>query len=348
MFARGKLGNGFDGCRLNSSFMNERVIHGIEKKTGVTDIVGLLADRLSGSELSSLLLAVYERKTGKMEPAELLAQYRGNRLVQPADVDMLAVTEAGLLALRFLRDRGFSPVELSPVAALGTCSVVAAVSQDKVVSAVRNTEVLADATNALALHIADLRKAGADGRAGEAVARGAAANDRSGGADGVLRFCTVHRHLRTQPLLDKRFRPHFVIGCAVSAGKDMGNFRFELEALREHVGGLVSMLREVFGVSRFRLVLKKRSGYGMDLLERAEAFLRVSLEEVVIELESSPPESAYYRGVQFKLYIGDKNWEIADGGFVDWTQKLLGNKKERMMISGFGLELLYRMREGLL
>jgi hypothetical protein len=38
--------------------------------------------------------------------------------------------------------------------------------------------------------------------------------------------------------------------------------------------------------------------------------------------------------------------EIADGGFVDWTQQLLENGKERMLISGFGLELLYKLRQG--
>lgn len=31
---------------------------------------------------------------------------------------------------------------------------------------------------------------------------------------------------------------------------------------------------------------------------------------------------------------------IGDGGFVDWTQKLLGNKKERCLISGIGLDRL--------
>jgi len=67
--------------------MHASVINGIEKKTGLTDIVGLLADRLSGSELSSLLLAVYERRTERMTPAELLKQYCGNRLAQPAAAD---------------------------------------------------------------------------------------------------------------------------------------------------------------------------------------------------------------------------------------------------------------------
>jgi hypothetical protein len=30
--------------------------------------------------------------------------------------------------------------------------------------------------------------------------------------------------------------------------------------------------------------------------------------------------------------------EIADGGFTDWTARLLGNAKERLLISGLGLD----------
>jgi hypothetical protein len=74
------------------------------------------------------------------------------------------------------------------------------------------------------------------------------------------------------------------------------------------------------------------------------------VKEVKVEREDEPGENGYYLGVQFKLYIewAGQEWEIADGGFVDWTQKLVGNRKERMLISGFGLELLYKMRQGLL
>lgn len=304
--------------------MNRDIWQHIEKKTGVSDIVGLLADGLSGSELSSLLLAVYERKTGKMQPAELLAQYRGNRLVQPADVDMIAMLEAELSVLRHLRERGFMPLALSPVAALGTCSVVAAVSQDKVLSAVRNTEIVADATNVIAIHVADRRRRGETGE---------------------MKFCTVHRHLRTQPLTDKRFRPHFMIGCMVTANRDVGNFGSESAGLVEHVGILVGLLREGYGIERFRLVLKRRGGYPDGFFERAEGWLRDGVEGITVDREE-PADNAYYKGMQFKLYIGvgDEEQEIADGGFVDWTQRLLGNRKERMLISGFGLELLYRLK----
>jgi hypothetical protein len=43
-----------------------------------------------------------------------------------------------------------------------------------------------------------------------------------------------------------------------------------------------------------------------------------------------------------------REFEIADGGLVDWTQQLLNNKKERFFISGFGLEILNKLEEGLL
>src|ERR1700749_3896670 len=100
---------------------------------------------------------------------------------------MISLLESELESLRFFRERGFQPVELSPLAPFGSCSVVATVDQDKVVSAIRNTEVVADATNILALHLA------------------------AGGQE--MRLCTVHRHVRTQPFGKKGFLPHFKIGC---------------------------------------------------------------------------------------------------------------------------------------
>lgn len=35
--------------------------------------------------------------------------------------------------------------------------------------------------------------------------------------------------------------------------------------------------------------------------------------------------------------------EIADGGFTDWTQQLLEEKKERLLVSGMGFSLLYQL-----
>ena len=48
-----------------------------------------------------------------------------------------------------------------PVSVLGSCAVVSTTSQHKILSALPGTEVLADATHSLALHIAHLKKSGA-------------------------------------------------------------------------------------------------------------------------------------------------------------------------------------------
>ena len=68
----------------------------------------------------------------------------------------------------------------------------------------------------------------------------------------------------------------------------------------------------------------------------------VSATEIFIDEQTK--ENNYYKGIQFKMVIevNGQVLEIADGGFVDWTQQLLGNRKERLLIAGFGLELLGR------
>jgi hypothetical protein len=50
----------------------------------------------------------------------------------------------------------------------------------------------------------------------------------------------------------------------------------------------------------------------------------------------------YYTGLCYKVYaaIAGQRLEIADGGFVDWTQQLTGNRKERLLVGGFGVDRL--------
>jgi hypothetical protein len=53
-----------------------------------------------------------------------------------------------------------------------------------------------------------------------------------------------------------------------------------------------------------------------------------------------PSGRGYYTGLCFKVFavFGETELEVADGGFVDWTQRLLGNRKERLLISGYGID----------
>jgi hypothetical protein len=57
----------------------------------------------------------------------------------------------------------------------------------------------------------------------------------------------------------------------------------------------------------------------------------------------------YYMGVCFKIYAGveDQDVDVADGGFVDWSQLVTGNRKERLLISDFDVDRLTEMMPSL-
>jgi hypothetical protein len=50
----------------------------------------------------------------------------------------------------------------------------------------------------------------------------------------------------------------------------------------------------------------------------------------------------YYVGACFHIYATNEagaEFALVDGGFTTWTQQLLNNRKERLLISGLGTEL---------
>lgn len=53
----------------------------------------------------------------------------------------------------------------------------------------------------------------------------------------------------------------------------------------------------------------------------------------------------YYPGLCLRISpaaAGGARYPIADGGFVDWTARLLANRKERLLASGIGIEFICR------
>ena len=104
----------------------------IISKLDLPDIVKILSDELSGSELNTILLEVFNRRIQQETPSSLLNKYEGNKLVKPANIDVLRYKEQELTCYKVLASRGFEPIEHSPAAQLGTSSVVATVDQKKV------------------------------------------------------------------------------------------------------------------------------------------------------------------------------------------------------------------------
>lgn len=306
----------------------ERILKKLEK----SDLITLLTEQISGSDLNTLLLRVFNEKVRKSSPSDLLKRYRENRFVHPSKVELLQLKQFEMDILKVAVNQGVSPIQLSPVAPLGCSSVIGTVDQNKVISALRGTEVVSDATNLIALHIGDLIKYQKSSR------------------EDFLRFCTTHRHVRAQYFGDNPgMLAHFHLFCMVTSGVDRGSYDFEKKSLWEHIEVYRTIFKSLFN-SKIEVIFSERSGYkdSAGFISRITEYgERLELNDVVIRTGSPRKDNQYYKGLQFtiKTVIEDEEYYIGDGGFVDWTQKMLGTKKERLLISAIGLDRLLTTRQ---
>lgn len=311
--------------------MANPTLEGLLKKTGDPELLQKLTGKLSLSELTSLLLEVFRAKAQVISPAELLKAYQANRFVGPSEVDAVTFRKLELQVLELARGYGFEALELSPLAPLGNCSALGLADQNKIVSAVRGTEVLADATNLMALEAAVRRKASAfDGT--------------------VVNLSTTHRHVRAQALPpNKGFTAHFKLFCMISAGKDRGGHGFEQEAVLNHLSFYHHFLVRELKLPRVKIILKTLRGEGSSPLAATRIMEHIDgkLKDAEVSLVEAPHEDhRYYQDVRFSINIvmpdgGDLN--LGDGGLMDWSAKLTGNSKERLVTSGLGIELLLKL-----
>lgn len=140
---------------------------------------------------------------------------------------------------------------------------------------------------------------------------------RQAGPDDV-RLAAVQRVVRAQLFGGAGRFAHFTLFAAVSAGRDRGSLAFEHEHFAEHI----AFLREACGDVEFRVTV-----------------LDPQFEVVRGDLPAEPSRrTGYYQGLCFKVFRDGV--EIGDGGFVDWTARLTGNRKERLLISGVGVDRL--------
>jgi len=317
--------------------MSSTIVTKILERIGQPELVRVLSQELSGTELNSLLLEIFNQQSMALKPPDLLNHYQLNRFAKPSDLPVMELKRMELDLLEIFEKHFFQPIELSPVTAFGSCSVVGPVDQKKVLTALRGTEVLADATNAIALHICDIKQ------------RKAWIPDSP---MDKIRFGAIQRHIRTQQINVKGFTPHFKIGCLVTAGYDSGSFMFEKESLAEHIATMRALYLDYYKVDdlRFRF-LCRRAGYpeSQELARQVKSHVLQQQPDVLISIIDQPEkEMVYYKGIQYKvdIQIKGKVYEIGDGGFVDWTQLLLQNRKERMLITGIGFDMMYRILNG--
>jgi len=289
------------------------------------ELLDTLGVRMSGSDLTAVMLDVMRRRVADRTPAEVLAQYQRDRFVQPAAADARRLVALESLAFDVVCPP-FVPIATAPLAPFGTHSVVAGVHQNRVVTTTRGNEVAADPTNVLALEAAVRRR------------RLLALDPRSGE---IVHLACVDRVVRAQRFEGPRSFAHFSLLGLVSAGRDAGNRTFERESMALHIQRLVALCRQ----SAHRPVRVRVTDFGGRCDEVLEQIVAMHTSDGV-EITRSPDRTAargYYPDLCLSVSVVESDGtevELADGGLVDWTRSLVGSDKERLMISGLSLERL--------
>ena len=299
----------------------------LAKKMGYPNLVDDLSSKLSGSELNTLLLELFRMRAKKITPAELLKQFEKNRFASPSQVDTINFMEFEMRCLNLAKTRGFKPITLSPLTPFGTCSAVAFVDQNNVLTSLRGTEVVSDATNVFAMLIAKDLKQKRDHR--------------------IIKYAGTHRHVRSQALSNPAFTAHFGIFCLATGGRDNGSFAFELDQIIQHINVHFSVFSNEFDLGKETLLLRIFLKDGNETFhQKLEDVIKAMNKPVITQIEKQLNPGDYYQLAQFKFFIVRKGQEInlSDGGFVDWTQKLISDKKHRLLISRVGTELIHKMK----
>jgi hypothetical protein len=306
----------------------------------VPDLVEVLAERLTATDLQSLLLEVFRRRASNLTSVNVLEQYVQNRFVTPSPVPPAVLLDFERLAFAAAAPE-FEAIALSPLAPLGTCSAVGPVDPRLSIATIRNTEVVSDLTNVLALECALRRRS--------LVAKNPRAADR-------IRLCAHDHVVRPQAFGSAPGSfAHFALFGAVTAGRDEGSRRFEIETAVEHLTLYLRMLttsgERGFTVAGLRVKLENLDMASDDLMHRVADAVRPHFAEVQWHLHPQrTSEGDYYQWLRFGVLARDADGNehhLVDGGFTAWTQKLLSNNKERVCISGIGSQrvcLLFRSR----
>jgi hypothetical protein len=308
-----------------------RIVERIERGAAVPKLASLLAEKLAPTDLQSLLLEVYRCRAKKRSPADVIADYARNRFVRPSPVVPGRLLEWERVAIAELPSN-FDPMILSPVCPLGTSSVLSSVTQDWAIATSRNTEVVSDSSNVLALECALRRR--------NLLTQKPKSTE-------PVHLATSHRLLRAQYFKAPHSYAHFSAFVLCSAGRDSGDFGFELTMLELHLSFYIRALRRFLkpnvvirlAVSDFNPQVTP-AALELRVLEPIKA--KFGDVECMVDSKRQAGRG-YYQDVCFKIHAKNcegQMLEVADGGSVPWTQKLLSDSRERLVSSGIGSERL--------
>ena len=141
-----------------------------------------------------------------------------------------------------------------------------------------------------------------------------------------MRLCALGRILRLQPIPDlPGYTPHFRLFALVSAGRAQPSHGFERRRWSEHLA-VYRRLLDGLGIGGYRCEVAGEP--------------RLDIPGTTYDGER---RSTYYDGPMLQIWATDGDgvtYPLADGGRIDWAQRLLSDRKERLLTSAIGVSLV--------
>jgi len=356
--------------------MTSKIVERIQAQSDMPRLFDLLAGSLPLSDLQSLLLEVFRRRASRQTPAGVLARAARAGLVAPSDVDARLLHRVERCA--FEAAARFEAVELSPVLPLASHAVLGGIDQNNVLTAIRNAEATGDPTTGLAIEAALRRRQPGQPRGNPTTVRLCASQrairmqpfDVPGFSPHFKLFCLLSagRDMGGNEFELGQLRLHLTFYLRFFRLLNQCGFQMAEPLVEVSDHGLTATLLERAGIRPEEVRQSIRAHQlggsekllrdrGVELPDQPGERLGMVGSRVFEPLRREFPEAdfrfliarlegfGYYRGLCLRVSAiasDGRRYPISDGGFVDWTARLLADRKERTLCSGIGIEFICR------
>jgi hypothetical protein len=347
------------------------IVRRLAARLGGGEHIEALID-LDGADLKSLLLHVFAERARRLAPRDLVAAFERQPAFAVSPVDPRRSRE--VIGAHLDAAAAFEAVDLSPICPQGTATVLSGIHQNNVLAAARGGEVLSDSTLALALESARRRRRGETSPIRLCAAHrlmrfqpappGLLPHFRLFGATSALRG-PVEEELRAHAAvyLDAfralGARGYRIGGITVdlcdtrAVVRRLEHAGIPLEEVRRRVRTTVGASADL-GLPPLRGTLAEVLAAAPELgdaaahLERlaraAAGPLAAAYPEARVALDAARLEGlGYYAGPCLRISAtapDGRSYPLADGGATRWMETLLGDRRERLVISGCGADLI--------
>lgn len=271
-----------------------------------------LLSGLSEEELRIILADIARSRATAKSEADLMAAWREDPFLKPSPTDPRALLALEACLWQALPAE-FHALDLSPFTALGSVRFLSGTGQNRVVSTMRGQENVYDPVHPLALDAARRRRAGQTRVHLASSQRVAHAWDVAGNPQHETRFAVV------------------------SSAPDSGGYGTEVDLAAMHLRFWTNGLLPSSPGIHIEVVT-----WVDGVAERLEA--AGALDHERVRWGDDGPDWRHPFTVAAFRVTDAAGVPLGDGGHVQWTQALTGNRKDRCLVSSVSLDSVLRSR----